>query len=94
MSSVGHKDMAEELNERVVRVESRLDSHEAECGRRYASLEKSVDDVKDTSEKIHSRISNMRQDWARILIGLTSTVIVLLLAVIGFLFSRAMGWQG
>lgn len=93
MSKWGAFAMAEDLNERVARVETRLNSHEDECGRRYASLEKSVDGVKDTSDKIHSRISNMRQDWARILIGLTGTVIVLLLGVTAFLFSKLAGWQ-
>lgn len=85
--------MADDLNERVARVETRLDSHEDECGRRYASLEKGIDASNATGNAIHSRISNLRQDFARIMVGLAGSVILLLLAIIGFLFARTMGWK-
>lgn len=84
--------MAEDVSHRVVRMETRQDSHETECARRYASLEKAIEGVLAGIENVHSRMSGLRADANKALIRAQWTVLGGACLLIAWLFAKNMGW--
>lgn len=91
--------MARAVQSRVEMVDARIDGHEDICALRYQSIEKAMEDMKKAMSAMQASVVAMEGSvdaktgalWDR-LWKATGLLVAILLALVGYLGARALGW--